>query len=135
MYRDLRAWCLPAQINDYERIKRIFRRRAIGTLCARSSNSEDYVLQYWLDVEIHRSAHKHGIDDTAICHALEGMPSPFLISNQTPTHPRCLPSDPIPPGICWRSSGSNSEANLVIHAMPLGLQFYDLLPQSPEDMS
>ena len=26
------------------------------------------------------------------------------------------------------------EVNLVIHAMPLRLQFYDLLPQSPEEL-
>lgn len=62
-------------------------------------------------------------------------PSPFSISSQTPTHPRVLAIGPDPAGdlleIIWLEL---EDINLVIHAMPLRPQFYDLLPQSSEDM-
>ena len=86
------------------------------------------------DVEIHRSAHKHGINDTAIRHALDHA---ITVVDLEPD------ADP-PKGLAiGPDSGGNlleiiwlelEEINLVIHAMPLRPQFYDLLPQSPEDM-
>lgn len=49
--------------------------------------------------------------------------------------PRVLAIGPDPAGnlleIIWLEL---EDINLVIHAMPLRAQFYDLLPQSPEDM-
>lgn len=67
---------------------------------ARDRHDGDYVLQYCLDVEVHRSAHKHGITTQLL-------------------------------ELIWLKL---KDINLVIHAMPLRAQFYNLLPQSPEDM-
>lgn len=85
-------------------------------------------------MEIHRSAHKHGIDDTAIRHALEHAITVFDLEPDADP-PKMLAIGPDPAGnlleIIWLEL---EETNLVIHAMSLRLQFYDLLPQSPEDM-
>jgi len=86
------------------------------------------------DVEIHRSAHKHGINDTAIRHALDRSIT-VLDLEPDADPPKGLAIGPDPAGnlleIIWLEL---EEVNLVIHAMPLRPQFYGLLPQSPEDM-
>jgi hypothetical protein len=86
------------------------------------------------DVEIHRSAHKHGINDTAIRHALDHAITVFDLEPDADP-PKGLAIGPDPAGnlleIIWLEL---KEINLVIHAMALRPQFYDLLPQSPEDM-
>ena len=85
-------------------------------------------------MEIHRSAHRHGVDDTAIRHALDHAITVFDLEPD-PDPPRGLAIGPDPAGnlleIIWLEL---KEINLVIHAMPLRPQFYDLLPQSPEDV-
>jgi hypothetical protein len=77
------------------------------------------------DVEIHRSARKHGVDDAAILHALDPESDP----------PKVLAIGPDSAGnlleIIWLELFD--DVNLVIHAMPLRPSFYDLLPQSGED--
>ena len=86
------------------------------------------------DVEIHRSASKHGIDDTAIRHALEHAITVFDLEPDADP-PRVLAIGPDPAGnlleLIWLEL---EDTNLVIHAMRLRPQFYDLLPQSPEEM-
>ena len=86
------------------------------------------------DVEIHRSAHKHGINDTAIRHALEHAITVFDLEPEADP-PKVFTIGPDSTGnlleIIWLEL---EEVNLVIHAMYLRPQFYDLLPQSPEDM-
>jgi hypothetical protein len=85
-------------------------------------------------VEVHRSAHKHGINDTAIHYALEHAITVFDLEPDADP-PRVLAIGPNLAGnlleIIWLEL---EDINLVIHAMPLRAQFYDLLPQSPEDM-
>jgi hypothetical protein len=85
-------------------------------------------------VEVHRSAHKPGINDTTIHHALEHAITVFDLEPDADP-PRVLAIGPDPAGnsleIIWLEL---EDINLVIHAMPLRAQFYDLLPQSPEDM-
>lgn len=86
------------------------------------------------NVEIHRSAHKHGINDRTIRHALEhAITVVDLEADADP--PKVLAIGPDPAGnlleVIWLEL---DEVNLVIHAMPLRPQFYDLLPQSPEDL-
>lgn len=96
---------------------------------------EDFVLQYRLDVEIHRSAHKHGINDTAIRHALEHAITVFDLEPDADP-PKGLVIGPDLAGtlleIIWLEL---EEVDLVIHAMPLRPRFYALLPQSPEDLT
>ena len=86
------------------------------------------------NVEIHRSARKHGIDEPAIRHALEHAITVVDLEPDTDP-PRTLAIGPDPAGnlleIIWLEF---DEVDLVIHAMPLRSQFYDLLPQSPEDL-
>ena len=86
------------------------------------------------DVEIHRSAHKHGINDTAIRHALDHAITVVDLEPDADP-PKGLAIGPDPAGnlleLIWLEL---EEISLVIHAMPLRPQFYDLLPQSPEDM-
>jgi hypothetical protein len=85
-------------------------------------------------VEVHRSARKHGITDTAIHHALEHTITVFDLEPDADP-PRVLSIGPDPAGnlleLIWLELG---DINIVIHAMPLRAQFYNLLPQSPEDM-
>jgi hypothetical protein len=86
------------------------------------------------DVEIHRTARKHGIDDTAIRHALDHAITVFDLEPDADP-PKVLAIGPDPAGnlleIIWLEL---EDVDLVIHAMPLRAQFYDLLPQPPEDM-
>ncbi|HZD22506.1 MAG TPA: hypothetical protein VE569_03775 [Acidimicrobiia bacterium] len=85
-------------------------------------------------MEVHRSAHKHGIDDTAIRHALEHAITVFDLEPDADP-PKGLAIGPDPASnlleIIWLEL---EDVNLVIQAMPLRPQFYELLPQSPEDM-
>ena len=85
-------------------------------------------------MEVHRSAHKHGITDAAIHHALEHAITVFDLEPDADP-PKVLAIGPDPAGnlleLIWLEL---EDINLVIHAMPLRAQFYDLLPQSPEDM-
>lgn len=87
------------------------------------------------DVEIHRSARKHGINDAAIRHALENAITVFDLEPDADP-PKVLAIGPDAAGnlleIIWLDL---DDVNIVIHAMPLRAQFYELLPQSPEDMS
>lgn len=86
-------------------------------------------------MEIHRSARKHGIDGPAIRHAL-GHAVTVVDLEPDADPPKALAIGPDPAGnlleIIWLEL---DEVNLVIHAMPLRPQFYDLLPRSPEDLA
>lgn len=85
-------------------------------------------------MEIHRSANKHGIDDANIRHALKHAVAVFDLEPDADP-PKLVAIGPDPAGnlleIIWLDF---EDVNLVIHAMALRPQFYDLLPQSPEDM-
>jgi hypothetical protein len=86
-------------------------------------------------VEIHRSAHKHGIDADTILHALDHVLT--VIDLEPEADPRkVLAIGPDRAGnlleIIWIELAD--DVDLVIHAMPLRPTFYDLLPQSREDM-
>lgn len=97
-------------------------------------HSEAYVLRYVLDVEIHRSAHKHGIGATAIRHTLEHAITVIDLEPDADP-PKVLAIGPDPAGNLLEIIWLELEGfNLVIHAMPLRPQFYDLLPKSPEEM-
>jgi hypothetical protein len=93
-----------------------------------------FVLQY-SDVEIHRSARKHGIDDSAIRHALDHAIAVIDLDPDADP-PKVLTIGPDKAGnlleIIWLELAD--DVNLVIHAMPLRPTFYDLLPQTREDM-
>jgi hypothetical protein len=85
-------------------------------------------------VEIHRSAHKHGIDDDAIPHALDHAITVIdLEANADP--PKVLAIGPDNVGnlleIIWIELAD--DVNFVIHAMALRPAFCDLLPQTRED--
>ena len=85
-----------------------------------------FVLRY-CDVEIHRTARKHGVDDAAIRHAVDLEP------DSDP--PKVLAIGPDRAGnlleIIWLELAVDTE--LVIHAMRLRAAFYDLLPTRPEE--
>ncbi len=85
-------------------------------------------------MEIHRSAHKHGIDQVAIAHALTHALTVIDLEPDADP-PKVLAIGPDRAGnlleIVWLELAD--DMNLVIHAMPLRTAFYDLLPQSPED--
>ncbi len=93
------------------------------------------VLRY-CDVEIHRTAHKHGIDDAAISHAVDhALTIVDLEPDSDP--PKVLAIGPDRAGnlleVIWLELADDAE--LVIHAMRLRTAFYDLLPTRPgEDM-
>ncbi len=97
------------------------------------SISPNYVLQYY-DVEIHRSARKHGVDDDTILHALDHAITVIDLDAESDP-PKVLAIGPDSAGnlleIIWLELVD--DVNLVIHAMPLRPSFYDLLPQSGED--
>jgi hypothetical protein len=88
------------------------------------------------DVEIHQSAHKHGVSDAAILHALDHAVTVIDLDPDADP-PKVLAIGPDHAGnlleILWLELAD--EINLVIHAMPLRPTFYDLLPQTREDMS
>ena len=86
-------------------------------------------------MEIHRSAYKHGIDADTILHALDHVLT--VIDLEPEADPRkVLAIGPDRAGnlleIIWIELAD--DVDLVIHAMPLRPAFYDLLPQSREDM-
>lgn len=85
-------------------------------------------------MEIYSSAHRHGIDEASILHALDhALTVVDLEPDADP--PKVLAIGPDPAGnlleIIWLELADDVE--LVIHAMPLRSTFYDLLPQPWED--
>ena len=86
-------------------------------------------------MEIHRSARKHGLDDTVIGHALAHALTVIDLDPEADA-PKVLAIGPDRAGnlleIIWIELAD--DVDLVIHAMPLRPTFYDLLPQSREDM-
>jgi len=86
-------------------------------------------------VEIHRSARKHGITDDVIVHALANAITVIDLKPDADP-PKVLAIGPDHVGdlleIIWIELADG--VNLVIHAMALRPAFYDLLPQSGEDM-
>lgn len=86
-------------------------------------------------MEIHRSARKHGVEETAIFHALEHA---IIVVDLEPGSdpPKVLAIGPDQAGnlleVIWLELAD--KVGLVIHAMPLRPAFYTLLPQSEEDM-
>ena len=102
----------------------------------RSSLRTHSVLRY-CDVEIHRTARKHGIDDEAIRHAVDHA---LVLVDLEPDSdpPKVLAIGPDRAGnlleVIWLELAD--DADLVIHAMRLRTAFYDLLPtRSGEDLS
>lgn len=86
-------------------------------------------------MEIHRSARKHGTLDAAILHALDNALT--VIDLDPDADPPKVLAIGLDHGgnlleIIWLELAD--DANLVIHAMPLRRTFYDLLPQTREDM-
>lgn len=85
-------------------------------------------------MEIYRTAHKHGISDAAILHALNNA---ITIIDLEPDAdpPKVLAIGPDRAGnlleVIWLELAD--DAQLVIHAMPLRPTFYDLLPFPGED--
>ena len=85
-------------------------------------------------MEIYCTAHKHGISDAAILHALNNA---ITIIDLEPDAdpPKVLAIGPDRAGnlleIIWLELAD--DAQLVIHAMPLRPTFYDLLPFPGED--
>lgn len=80
-------------------------------------------------MEIHRTAHKHGIDEDAIRHAVDhALAIVDLEPDSDP--PKVLAIGPDRAGnlleVIWLELAD--DANLVIHAMRLRAAFYDLLP-------
>jgi hypothetical protein len=86
-------------------------------------------------VEIHRSARKHGINNDAILHALDHALTVIDLEPEADP-PKVLAIGPDHAGnlleVTWLELADG--VNLVIHAMPLRAKFYDLLPQTMEDM-
>jgi hypothetical protein len=86
-------------------------------------------------VEIHRLACKHGIPDAVILHALDNALTVIDLDPDADP-PKVLAIGPDRAGnlleIIWLELAD--DVNLVIHAMPLRPTFYDLLPQTTEDM-
>lgn len=82
---------------------------------------------------IHRSARRHGIDDAVISHALDHA---LIDLEPDADPPKVLAIGPDRAGnlleVIWLELADN--VNLAIHAMPLRPTFYDLLPQTREDM-
>lgn len=86
-------------------------------------------------MEIHRSARKHGISDVAVLHALDHALTVIDLEPDADP-PKVLAIGPDHAGnlleIIWLELAE--DVDLVIHAMPLRPTFYELLPQSREDM-
>jgi hypothetical protein len=85
-------------------------------------------------VEIYRTAHKHGISDVAIMHALDNAITVVDLEPDADP-PKILAIGPDRAGnlveVIWLELAD--DAQLVIHAMPLRSTFYDLLPFPGED--
>ena len=85
-------------------------------------------------VEIHHTAHNHGIDETSIHHALEHA---LTIIDLEPDSdpPKVLAIGPDPAGnlleVIWLELAG--DVDLVIHAMGLRTSFHDLLRKPQED--
>lgn len=85
-------------------------------------------------MEIYRAAHKHGISNTDILHALDNAIT--VIDLEPNADPPKVPAiGPDRAGnlleVIWLELAG--DAQLVIHAMPLRPTFYDLLPFPGED--
>ena len=85
-------------------------------------------------MEIYRTAHKHGISDADILHALDNAIT-FVGLEPDADPPTVLAIGPDRAGnlleVIWLELAN--DAHLVIHAMPLRPTFYDLLPFPGED--
>jgi len=85
-------------------------------------------------VEIHSTAHSHGLDNAAIHHALENALAVIDLEPDSDP-PKVLAIGPDHAGnlleIIWLELADDVE--LVIHAMRLRTTFYDLLPKPGED--
>jgi hypothetical protein len=85
-------------------------------------------------VEAHRSAHRHGIDDAGILHALDYALTVIDLEPESDP-PKVLAIGPDHAGnlleIVWLELAD--DVNLVIHAMLLRPTFHDLLPPPKED--
>jgi hypothetical protein len=86
-------------------------------------------------VTIHGSACNHGIDDTVVRHPLDHAIT-IIDLEPDPDSAKVLAIGPDPAGnlleVIWLELAA--VVNLVIHGMPLRPAFYDLLPQTREDM-
>ncbi|MGZ8756197.1 MAG: hypothetical protein ACXW15_13530 [Acidimicrobiia bacterium] len=85
-------------------------------------------------MEFHRSAYKHGIEADTILHALDHALTVIDLEPDADP-PKVLAIGPDPAGnleVIWLELAE--DVNLVIHAMPLRPTFYNLLPQTTEDM-
>ncbi|MEA1901996.1 MAG: hypothetical protein U9N56_00555 [Actinomycetota bacterium] len=86
-------------------------------------------------MEIHRTAHKHGVTEDVIVHAFANAIAVIDLEPESDP-PKVLAIGADPAGnlleIIWIELAA--DVNLVIHAMPLRPAFYHLLPESPEDM-
>lgn len=86
-------------------------------------------------MKTHRSSRKHGIGDTVILHARNHALTVIDLEPDADP-PKVLAIGPDRAGnpleIIWLELAD--AVNLVIYAMPLRFTFYDLLPQTREDM-
>lgn len=86
-------------------------------------------------MEIHRSALRHGVPEAAIRHALDHALTVIDLEPDADP-PKVLAIGPDHAGnlleIIWLELAD--DISLVIHAMRLRPTFYDLLPQTREDM-
>jgi hypothetical protein len=86
-------------------------------------------------VEVHRSARRHGISDAAILHARDHAVTVVDLEPEADP-PKVLAIGPDHAGklleIVWIELAE--DVSLVINAMPLRPSFYDLLPETREDM-
>jgi hypothetical protein len=84
-------------------------------------------------VEIHGSAHKHGVDDDTILHAIDHA---IMVVDLEPDAdpPRVLAIGPDIAAnlleIIWLELAD--DVRLVIHAMPLRTSFHELLPKGKD---
>jgi hypothetical protein len=88
-----------------------------------------------LDVEIHQSASKHGMEDAAIRHALDHAITVIDLDPDADP-PKVLIIGPDKAGNLLESIWLElaDDIALVIHAILLRPTFNDLLPQTTEDM-
>jgi hypothetical protein len=86
-----------------------------------------------VNVDFHHSAFKHGQDEAVIRHAVEHAIVVVELDPETDP-PKGLAIGPDPAGnlleVIWLELADN--VNLVIHAMDLRPQFYDLLPTAED---
>ncbi len=86
-------------------------------------------------MEIYRTAHKHGISDADIRHAVDNAITVVDLEPDVDP-PKVLAIGPDRAGnlleVIWLELAN--DAQLAIHAMPLRPTFYDLLPFPGEDI-